>query len=261
MNKTRNQLLIIFFLGVLLIGCSTQSSLVGTYLLEKGVEASLISITINEDDTCILDLGSLGKLNMDYMVDENILFVFSEDEEPSVFEIKKNKLILMEGIGDEACFTVYKKQNKKQSPKKETFTAGYNDLLYDSPALLWGSSIKEVKSKYPNIKENMFGGYRDDENNLNGKMQSRIFSFHNDQLYMVNISYGMYTEEEIDILRNELQKKYGDFLIKYDEYWYVINEKNNQVVFVITYMGDYLVNGIYINQQIKNESDTYSFLK
>jgi hypothetical protein len=60
-----------------------------------------------------------------------------------------------------------------------------------------------IKSKYPNIKEYMFGGYDDDKNNLNGKMQSRIFSFYKDQLYMVNISYGMYTEREVDILKNE----------------------------------------------------------
>jgi hypothetical protein len=89
MNKNRKQLLIIFLFVILLIGCSTQSSLVGTYLLEEGEEAPLISVTINEDDTCILDLGLLGKLDMDYMVDENILFVFSEDEDPSVFEKKR----------------------------------------------------------------------------------------------------------------------------------------------------------------------------
>jgi hypothetical protein len=268
MNETRKQFIIIFFIGILSIGCSTKPSLAGTYLLEEGVEAPLESITINEDGTCILDLGLSGKLDMGYMVDKNILFVFSlsEYEDPSIFEIKKNKLILMEveNIGDEVCFTVYKKQNKKQSPQKEAVTVGYKDLLYDSPALLWGSSIKEVKSKYPNITESMFGGYDDDENNLNGKMQSRIFSFHNNQLYMVNISYGMYTEEEVDILMNELQGKYGNFLMEDDvsiKHWYVINEKNNQAVFIITYMGNYLVNCIYINQQIKNESYRYSFLE
>jgi hypothetical protein len=37
--------------------------------------------------------------------------------------------------------------------------------------------------------------------------------------------------------------------------------KTRKQFLIITYMGDYLVNGIYINQQIKNESYRYSFLE
>jgi len=253
-------LFFVFVFGVIFISCSMNYSLFGTYLQKDGVGKNQSSITINEDGTCIFKFefsDGFESVIKNYEVNGNILVVHSEDTSDSIFIIKKNKLIRKGGLEDAPYYITFKKQRQKE----ELFTDGYIDLLYDSPKVLWGSSIEEVKSKYPNIEESYFGGYDDNENNLNGRIESRIFHFYNNKLYMVNISYGFYKKDEVDILKKELQKKYGDFLIKYDEYWYVINKKNNQVVFSITYMGNYLVNCIYINQQIKNESDSYSFLK
>jgi hypothetical protein len=267
MNKTIEKiinicikyLLIIFLFGVIFISCSNSSSLYGTYLQKEGVGKNKDTITINEDGTIIYNIGDLYEFTSNYKVERNTLFVSLEDMSDSEYIIKKNKLIFKGGIEGAPYYITFKKQNNKQYPRN----ISYNDLLFESPALFWGSSIFEVKTKYPNLEVNIFGGFYDD-NNFHGEMESRTFYFYKNQLYMVNVTYGMYTEKEVEILKNELQEKYGIFLIKDDvsiKYWYIINEKNNQVVFSITYMGDYLINCIYINQQIKNESDTYSFLK
>jgi hypothetical protein len=142
-----------------------------------------------------------------------------------------------------------------QNNKKFT---GYNDLLYNSPSLSWGSSIEEVKSKYPNIEKNVFGEYDDDKNNLPGQIQSRIFFFHDNQLYTVLVNYGAYNDDELDLLRNNLQKKYGIYLIEDNgtiESWYIADNENNTTAFAINKLEDNTVRCSYINPKLRDEHD------
>ena len=135
---------------------------------------------------------------------------------------------------------------------------GYNDLLYNSPSLLWGSSLEEVKSKYPNIEKSSFGGYYDDKNNLTGKTQSRFFRFYDNQLYMVLINYGTYNDDELDLLRSNLQKKYGIHLIEDNgtiESWYMADNENNTTAFTINKLENNTVRGSYINPKLRDEHD------
>lgn len=134
---------------------------------------------------------------------------------------------------------------------------GYNDLLYNSPTLLWGSSIEEVKSKYPNIEKNPFGGYYDDKNNLLGQIKSRVFNFYNNQLFSVEISYGTYSDDDLNLLKNNFIKKYGSFNIEENgtiEDWFVINNENNQVVFVINKLQNNMIYCSYINPPLREEN-------
>jgi hypothetical protein len=141
--------------------------------------------------------------------------------------------------------------------KDKEFT-GYKDLLYNLPALLWGSSIEEVKSKYPNIEKNGFGGYDDNRNNLTGQIQSRMFFFYDNQLYKALINYGTYNDNELDLLRKNIQKKYGIFLIEDNgtiEFWDIADNENNVTVFTINKLENNTVRGSYINPKLMDEAD------
>jgi len=135
---------------------------------------------------------------------------------------------------------------------------GYNDLLYNSPSLLWGSSIEEVKNKYPNIEKRGFNGYDDIKNNLTGQIQSRFFRFYDNQLYMVLINYGTYNDAELDLLKNNLQIKYGKYLIEDNgtiENWYIADNENNAITFVINKIENNTVRCSYINPKLRDEYD------
>jgi hypothetical protein len=158
----------------------------------------------------------------------------------------------------EYCFFISSLGIFQVSCQKNKEFIGYNDLLYNSSSLLWGSSIEEVKNKYPNIEKSGFGGYEDDKNTLTGKMQSRFFRFYDNQLYMVLINYGTYNDNELDLLRNNLQKKYGIKLIEDNgtiENWYITDNENNATVFAINKIENNTVRCSYINPKLRDEYD------
>ena len=168
--------------------------------------------------------------------------------------MNKNKIIKIVRY----CFLVFSLSIFQVSCQKNKEFTGYNDLLYNSPALLWGASIEEVKSKYPNIEENGFSGYDDDKNNLTGQIQSRMFFFYDNQLYMVLINYGTYNDDELSLLRNNLQKKYGIHLIEDNgtlENWYIADNENNATAFTINKLENNTVRGSYINPELRDKHD------
>jgi hypothetical protein len=159
-------------------------------------------------------------------------------------------LILLSGIFQISC------------QKNDEFI-GYKDLLDNSPMLLWGSSIEQVKNKYPNIEKNGFDGY-DDKNNLTGKIQSRFFRFYDNQLYMVLINYGTYNDDELDLLRNNLQRKYGIYLIEDNgtiETWYMEDNENNATAFAVNKLENNTVRCSYINPKLRDEYDENVFIE
>ena len=132
---------------------------------------------------------------------------------------------------------------------------GYKDLLVKSPLLLWGSSKEEVKSKYPDVEEidNYFF-----ENNLNGKIKNRLFEFIDNKLFFVGVSYGSYSNEELDLLRNELEKNYGISLLEDNgtiESWHIKSNENNNIVFMINKLQNNIVNCSYINPLLRDRYD------
>ena len=89
------------------------------------------------------------------------------------------------------------------SCQKNNEYIGYNDLLVKSPMLLWGSSKEEVKNKYPNVEEYCNGLW---EMNLNGQIKQRYFNFIDNELYFVGVSYGNYSDYDLNLLKNRLKK-------------------------------------------------------
>ena len=143
------------------------------------------------------------------------------------------------------------------SCQKDEVFIGYNDLLVNSPMLLWGSSIENMKNNYPNIEEfsnnNMFR-----ECDLNGQIKFRLFSFTNNKLFYVAVSYGEYNNEEMELLKNNLQEKYGIYLIEDNgtiETWYINSNKDNQIVFNINKIENNTVNCSYINPTLREIDD------
>jgi len=136
----------------------------------------------------------------------------------------------------------------QQSQRNETFI-GYNDVILNSPTLLWGSSIEELKNKYPNVVNESSDNIIFDEYNLNEKIW-RSFDFLDNQLWRVCVSYGKYSEDELDLLRKGLQKNHGIYSI-YDngtiETWHLESNENNQIVFTINKIENNTVNCSYIN--------------
>jgi len=150
-------------------------------------------------------------------------------------------------------------------PKSKT--KGYNDLIWNSPELLWGSSINEFKNKYPNVKEfsevNKLKDveivfYEAIERSLNEHaIEGRYFHFYNNRLFKVDVCYGNYNQVELDLLKNNLQKKYGIDLIENNgtiEGWHINIDKNNKIVFLINILDNNTVNCSYINPFL---NDTY----
>jgi hypothetical protein len=148
-----------------------------------------------------------------------------------------------------------------QQEKEQTFI-GYDDLLVNSPMLLWGSSIEEFKNKYPDIEE--FGNSDDQnfteqiftEQNFNGKINARYFRYFNNKLYMVHVSYGNYSNNELDSLKDNLQKKYGINLIEDNgtiETWYLEGNEDTQIVFLINKVENNMLNCSYINPHLRDE--------
>jgi hypothetical protein len=132
--------------------------------------------------------------------------------------------------------------------------------LVNSPILLWGSSIEELKNNYPNIEEfgvntNMFTEY-----NLDGQIKGRMFRFINNKLFMIHVSYGEYSNNRLDLLRKDLQKKYGIFPIEDNgtiEAWYIKNDENDEIAFLINKLQNNTVNASYINPPLR-DLDLYS---
>jgi len=136
-----------------------------------------------------------------------------------------------------------------QSLQNETII-GYNDVIITSPTLLWGSSIEALKNKYPNVVNESGDNSTFDEYNLNGKIW-RFFDFIDNQLWRVGVCYGEYSDEELDLLRKNLQKNYGLSLIEDNgtiEVWHLEgNDDYNQIVFAINKIKNNTVNCSYIN--------------
>jgi hypothetical protein len=142
------------------------------------------------------------------------------------------------------------------SCQKDEVFIGYNDILVNSPMLLWDSSIEELKNNYPNIEEfgvnNMFTEY-----NLDGQIEFRIFHYFNNELFMVAVSYGKYSNDRLDLLRKDLQKKYGTFTIEDSgtiEAWYLELNEYNEIVFLINKLENNTVRCSYINPSLRDES-------
>jgi len=131
---------------------------------------------------------------------------------------------------------------------------GYDDILVNSPALVWGSSINEIKKKYPNVEESGYNCFN--EINPDERIKARFFNFYNNQLFWVGVSYGSYTAEELNILKKELQKKHGDFLIEDNgtiESWYIKRDNNNEIVFLINKLQNNTINCSYINPSLRDK--------
>ena len=145
------------------------------------------------------------------------------------------------------------------SCQKNNEFIGYNDLLENSPMILWGSSKDEVKIKFPNVVER---DYPFDnilwEMNLNGQIKQRYFKFYNNKLYLVRVSYGNYNDDELNILKNKLEKVYGIKLINENEtseFWHIKDNENNIIVLSIDKFNNKMVNCSYINSVLMDEYD------
>ena len=139
---------------------------------------------------------------------------------------------------------------------------GYNDILINSQTILWGSSIEILKNTFPNViyetYDEIFIGNPNDktfhEYNFNGEKTIRFFDFINNQLWRVGVSYGQKSNSELDLLREELQKKYGLFPIEDNgtiESWYLELNEHNEIVFVINKLQNNTINTSYINPQLR----------
>jgi len=164
--------------------------------------------------------------------------------------------------------------------KTKTDYTGYNDIIWDSPALSWNSSIDEVKEIYPNLNEySISARLKENENDfslllffpiifsnkdsifyeiieegLYGEpVQDRDFYFLENKLYKVSVNYGNYNQDELDLLKNNFKKKYGKkFTV--DNYeamdiWGVNIDKKNRIVL---YIRDNNVSGLYISPYLSD---------
>jgi hypothetical protein len=145
------------------------------------------------------------------------------------------------------------------SCQKNKVFIGYNDLVDDSPKLLWGSSLKEVKNKYANVVETMNIGIikEFDEGNIDGQIKYRSFQYINNKLFIVHVSYGNYSSEMLELLKENIIKKYGKIKIEDNgtiESWYIENNKNNEIVILINKIENNVVNCSYIFPPLRDES-------
>jgi hypothetical protein len=159
------------------------------------------------------------------------------------------------------------------SCKKSKEFIGYNDLVDDSPKILWGSSLEEVKNKYPNIEEPVLNIelirnleriealYEHNkafyEPKLDGKIKFRNFEFIDNKLFAVYVSYGSYSSEMLELLKEEIEKKYGKITTEDNgtiESWYIVNTENNLIVIVINKLQNNVVNCSYIYPPLNEEN-------
>jgi hypothetical protein len=130
----------------------------------------------------------------------------------------------------------------------------YNDLLVTSPSIRWGSSPEELKRKYPNVVNESGDNMTFDEYNLNGKVW-RSFRFIDNKLWGIFVSYGEYGEDELDLLRNDLQEKHGISSIHDNgtiETWDLGNNEYTQIVFVTNKLMNNTVNCSYLNPPLRD---------
>jgi len=162
----------------------------------------------------------------------------------------KRKVLHIIGFGFIFYFLLVSCQ---QSQPNETFI-GYNDVISNSPTLLWGSSTDDLEKKYPNVVNESGDNITFDEYNSNGKVW-RSFDFIDNQLWRVCVSYGEYSNDELDLLKKDLQKKYGIFLIEGNdtiEFWHLESNEYNQIVFAINKLKNNTVNCSYINPPLRD---------
>jgi hypothetical protein len=141
----------------------------------------------------------------------------------------------------------------QQSQPDETFI-GYNDVISNSPTLLWGSSTENLKNKYQNVVNESGDNITFDEYNSNGKIW-RFFDFIDNQLWRVGVSYGEFSDDELELLRKDLQKKHGISLIEGNdtiEIWHLESNEYNQIVFAINKLKNNTVNCSYINPPLRD---------
>ena len=145
----------------------------------------------------------------------------------------------------------------------DEISVGYNDVLVNSQTILWGSSIEIMKNTFPNViietYDEIFIGNPNDETfyeyNFDGEKTIRFFDFINNQLWRVGVSYGQNSNSELDLLREELQKKYGLFPIEDNgtiESWYLELNEDNETVFVINKLQNNTINASYINPPLRD---------
>jgi hypothetical protein len=158
------------------------------------------------------------------------------------------------------------------SCKKSKEFIGYNDLVDDSPKILWGSSYEEVKNKYPNIEEPVLNieiirnferieafyelNKTFNEPKLDGKIKFRNFEFIDNKLFAVYVSYGSYSSEMLGLLKKEIEKKYGKITTEDNgtiESWYIVNTENNLIVIVINKLQNNVVYCSYIYPPLNDE--------
>jgi hypothetical protein len=156
------------------------------------------------------------------------------------------------------CFLIFSLGLFQVSCKKNKEFLGYKDLLDNSPMLLWGSSVEEVKSKYPDIED--FGN--NDDNYILKYIPDggKYFHFFNNQLFMVHVFGGIFAGDKLDALKNDIQKNYGIYLIEDNgtiESWYIINNENNAIAFTINKIENNKVYCSYVNPKLRDEYDKY----
>jgi hypothetical protein len=141
---------------------------------------------------------------------------------------------------------------------------GYNDILVNSSLLLWDSSINKLKDKYQNILEIENNKISNDEiivfkeDKLEGKIKYRYFAFVNKKLYRVEVGYGIYDSEKLNLLKKDLDKNYGIYQIEnHDKFekWNLKNNDNTEIIFQIDkFHKDYnIVSSVYFNSFIGNK--------
>jgi hypothetical protein len=130
---------------------------------------------------------------------------------------------------------------------------GYKDLLDNSPKLLWGSSIEQVKSKYPDIEN--FGNSYDNYIVKYIPNRKKYFHFINNQLFMVHVFCGIYSGENLTLLKKNIRNKYGIYSIEGSgiiERWLIAYSDNNMTNFAVNIENN-KVRCIYIYPKLLDE--------
>lgn len=94
----------------------------------------------------------------------------------------------------------------------EKYIDGYEDLK-------WGTSVAEVKTKYPYLIKETTADCQSGEECYSSQSGSvtRFFRFYNDALYWVRVVYENLTQTQFDALGDKLISKYGTLFFDIDE--------------------------------------------
>jgi len=91
---------------------------------------------------------------------------------------------------------------------------------------------------------------------FNGEKTIRFFNFIENQLYWVGVSYGQYSNGELDLFKENLQKIFGTFPIEDNgtiEEWYLEMKEYNTIVFTINKLQNNTLNASYMNPYLRDK--------